>query len=144
MFEIGDRVTVLRDGKVRTEGAMTDFDHDSLIAAMVGRKIESLYPEGKAREPGKPLLRATGLRVRGSDAPVDLEIRAGEIVGIGGLLGSGRTELLRALFGADPVDGGEIEVDGERVAARATRAGSCAPASDCSARTARSSGCCSS
>jgi ABC-type sugar transport system ATPase subunit len=116
MFEIGDRVTVLRDGKVRTEGAMKDFDHDSLIAAMVGRKIESLYPSGRAREPGKPLLRASGLRVRGAGAPVDLEIRAGEIVGIGGLLGSGRTELLRALFGADPIDGGEIEVDGRRVA----------------------------
>ena len=116
MFEIGDRVTVLRDGKVRTEGPMKDFDHDSLIAAMVGRKIESLYPAGKAREPGKTLLRATGLRVQGAGAPVDLEIRAGEILGIGGLLGSGRTELLRALFGADPVEGGEIEVDGRRVA----------------------------
>ena len=115
MFEIGDRVTVLRDGKVRTTGAMSDFDHDSLIAAMVGRKIESLYPAGKSREPGKTLLKASGLRVRGSEAPVDLEIREGEILGIGGLLGSGRTELLRALFGADPVDGGEIEVDGKRV-----------------------------
>ncbi len=116
MFEIGDRVTVLRDGKVRTSGAMGEFDHDSLIAAMVGRKIESLYPAGKAREPGEPLLKATGLRVRGSQEPVDLTVRAGEIVGIGGLLGSGRTELLRALFGADPVDGGEIEVAGRRIA----------------------------
>ena len=116
MFEIGDRVTVLRDGKVRTTGAMADFDHDSLIAAMVGRKIESLYPAGKAREPGKTLLKATGLQVRGADAPVDLEVREGEILGIGGLLGSGRTELLRALFGADPVAGGEIEVDGKRIA----------------------------
>jgi rhamnose transport system ATP-binding protein len=115
MFEIGNRVTVLRDGKVRTEGAMKDFDHDALITAMVGRKIEALYPAGTARTPGEPLLRATGLRVRGTDAPLDLEIRAGEIVGIGGLLGSGRTELLRALFGADPVGGGTIEVGGRRV-----------------------------
>jgi rhamnose transport system ATP-binding protein len=115
MFEIGDRVTVLRDGKVRTEGPMADFDHDGLIAAMVGRQIESLYPSGKARSPGETLLEATGLHVRGADEPVDLEIRAGEIVGIGGLLGSGRTELLRALFGADPVDGGTIEVAGKRV-----------------------------
>ncbi len=116
MFEIGDRVTVLRDGKVRTTGAMADFDHESLIAAMVGRKIESLYPAGKERSPGRTLLSARGLLVRGAEAPVDLEIREGEILGIGGLLGSGRTELLRALFGADPVDGGEIEVDGRAIA----------------------------
>ncbi len=116
MFEIGDRVTVLRDGKVRTTGAMADFDHESLIAAMVGRKIESLYPAGKERSPGRTLLSARGLLVRGAEAPVDLEIREGEILGIGGLLGSGRTELLRALFGADPVDGGEIEVDGRTIA----------------------------
>jgi len=116
MFEIGDRVTVLRDGRVRTEGPMRDFDHDSLIATMVGRKIEALYPARTAREPGEPLLRASGLRVRGTGTSLDLEVRAGEIVGIGGLLGSGRTELLRALFGADPIAGGEIEVDGRRVA----------------------------
>ena len=53
--------------------------------------------------------------MRGADAPIDLEVREGEILGIGGLLGSGRTELLRALFGADPVAGGEVEVDGKRI-----------------------------
>ncbi len=115
MFEIGDRVTILRDGKVSDEGPMSSFDHDGLITAMVGRKIEALYPERVHREPGEPLLRASGLRVRGRGDPVELEVRAGEIVGIGGLLGSGRTELLRALFGADPVDGGTIEVAGKRV-----------------------------
>ena len=121
---------------------MEEFDQDSLIAAMVGRKIESLYPDTKDRAPGDPLLSARGLRVRGTSEPVDLEIRAGEIVGIGGLLGSGRTELLRALFGADPVDGGEIEVGRTSASRRATPAGSCARAWGCSARTARSSGCC--
>jgi ABC-type sugar transport system ATPase subunit len=60
-------------------------------------------------------LRVRGLRPGGARAPVDLDVRAGEIVGIAGLLGSGRTELLRALFGADPVAGGEIEIDGERL-----------------------------
>jgi ABC-type sugar transport system ATPase subunit len=115
MFEIGDRVTVLRDGKFATTAPMSEFDHDSLIAAMVGRQIEELYPH-TARTIGQPRLRVRGLRPIGSDAPIDFDVRAGEIVGIAGLLGSGRTELLRAIFGADPVQAGEIEVDGVRVA----------------------------
>lgn len=126
MFEIGDRITVLRDGRLVTTGAAGDFDHDSLITSMVGRKIESLYPAA-ARTIGKPRLTVRGLRIRTASTPVDLEVRAGEIVGIAGLLGSGRTELLRALFGADPVAGGTVEVDGARVPGgdprRAVRAG---------------------
>jgi rhamnose transport system ATP-binding protein len=113
MFEIGDRVTILRDGGLVTSAPMRDFDHDSLIASMVGRKIESLYPAGD-RTIGEPRLKVVGLRPAGA-APIDFEVRAGEILGIAGLLGSGRSELLRAIFGADPVDGGHIEVDGKRV-----------------------------
>jgi rhamnose transport system ATP-binding protein len=126
MFEIGDRVTVLRDGGLVTSQPMSDFDQDSLIASMVGRKIESLYPASN-RTIGEPRLTVRGLKPVGAAAAIDFEVRAGEIVGIAGLLGSGRSELLRAIFGADPVDGGEIEVDGERVrggdARRAVRAG---------------------
>ena len=126
MFDIGDRVTVLRDGKLAVSKPMSEFDHDSLIASMVGRKIEKLYPHGE-REMGAPRLTLAGLRPAGVETPIDLTVRAGEIVGIAGLLGSGRTELLRAIFGADAVDGGHIEVDGERVAGgsprRAVRAG---------------------
>jgi rhamnose transport system ATP-binding protein len=114
MFAIGDRVTVLRDGKFATSAPMREFDHDSLIAAMVGRQIEQLYPH-TSRTIGEPRLRVRGLRPTGSAAPIDFEVRAGEIVGIAGLLGSGRTELLRAIFGADPVEGGHVEVDGARV-----------------------------
>jgi rhamnose transport system ATP-binding protein len=115
MFEIGDRVTILRDGKLARTARMDELDHDGLIGAMVGRKIENLYPHAN-REIGAPRLRLHGLRPAGADRPIDLEVRAGEIVGIAGLLGSGRSELLRAMFGADPVDGGHIEIDGERVA----------------------------
>jgi len=116
MFEIGDRVTVLRDGKFARTALMSELDSDGLIASMVGRKIESLYPHNPDRKLGEPRLRVVGLRPQGSEQPIDLEVRAGEILGIAGLLGSGRTELLRALFGADPVQAGHIEVDGERVA----------------------------
>ena len=126
MFEIGDRVTVLRDGGLVTSTSMRDFDQDSLIASMVGRKIESLYPHA-ARNIGAARLRVRGLKPVGAVAPIDFEVRAGEIVGIAGLLGSGRSELVRAIFGADPVEGGDIEVDGQRVrpgdARRAVQAG---------------------
>jgi ABC-type sugar transport system ATPase subunit len=115
MFEIGDRVTVLRDGKLATSAPMADFDHDSLIASMVGRKIESLYPHTQ-RTIGEPRLVVRGLKPAGTETPIDFEVKAGEIVGIAGLLGSGRSELLRAIFGADPVDGGHLEVDGRKVA----------------------------
>jgi len=113
MFEIGDRVTVLRDGGLVTSQPMSDFDQDSLIASMVGRKIESLYPATN-RTIGEPRLTVRGLKPAGAAAPMDFEVRAGEILGIAGLLGSGRSELLRAIFGADPADG-EIEIDGKRV-----------------------------
>jgi ribose transport system ATP-binding protein/rhamnose transport system ATP-binding protein len=114
MFEIGDQVTVLRDGRLVTSAPMAEFDHDSLIASMVGRKIESLYPNTN-RTIGPVRLEVRGLVPLGGTEPIDLQVRAGEIVGIAGLLGSGRSELLRALFGADPVVRGEVTVDGERV-----------------------------
>jgi rhamnose transport system ATP-binding protein len=114
MFEIGDRVTILRDGGLVTCKPMAELDHDGLIASMVGRKIESLYPAGN-RTIGEQRLRVRGLQPAGVAAPIDFEVRAGEIVGIAGLLGSGRSELLRAIFGADPVEAGHIEVDGQRV-----------------------------
>jgi rhamnose transport system ATP-binding protein len=114
MFEIGDRVTILRDGRFVTSAPMRQFTHDSLIAAMVGRTIESLYPAGR-RTIGQPRLEVRGLRPTGVEGTIDFTVRAGEILGIAGLLGSGRTELLRALFGADPVEAGEVLVDGRRV-----------------------------
>ncbi|GAA5157069.1 sugar ABC transporter ATP-binding protein [Amycolatopsis dongchuanensis] len=116
MFEIGDRVTVLRDGTVTRTGAIADFTEDTLISAMVGRTVEELYPSSTDRgETDTPLLRVRGLRPPGSPHAVDLDVRAGEIVGIAGLLGAGRTELLRAIFGADQPEAGTVEVDGEPV-----------------------------
>jgi len=114
MFDIGDRVTILRDGKFAATGRMNEYDHDSLIATMVGRKIESLYPAHK-RTIGQPRLVVKDLRPIGSAAPIDFTVKAGEILGIAGLLGSGRSELLRAIFGADPVDAGTVEIDGKPV-----------------------------
>jgi rhamnose transport system ATP-binding protein len=116
MFEIGDRVTVLRDGKFARTAMMGELDQDGLIASMVGRKIEQLYPHNPDRKLGDARLKVVGLQPQGSATPIDFEVKAGEILGIAGLLGSGRSELLRAMFGADPVQGGHIEVDGKKVA----------------------------
>ena len=127
MFEIGDWVTVLRDGGLSESGPMRDYDEDRLITAMVGREVTSLYPEsdrearraagggGAAASEPAAALRVRGLR-RAADGPsIDLDVRAGEILGIGGLLGSGRSELLLSIFGADPITAGEIQVNGRAV-----------------------------
>ncbi|WP_225841731.1 sugar ABC transporter ATP-binding protein [Streptomyces albus] len=115
---IGDRVTVLRDG--RSVGQVpADTPEDDLVRLMVGRDIAQQYP----RERGKadadagsaPLLRVSGLRKQGVFEDVSFEVRAGEVVGIAGLVGAGRTEVVRAVFGADPYDAGRVEVAGKRL-----------------------------
>jgi ABC-type sugar transport system ATPase subunit len=111
VFEIGDRVTVLRDGKLVRTLPVADVTRQSMIRMMIGRDIdERIRPpaSGEARE----VLSVTSLR-RGTELDgATLTARAGEIVGIAGLVGSGRTELLRAIFGADPIDDGEMRLEG--------------------------------
>ena len=125
IFEVGDTVTVLRDGVHVATEPVSAYDEDSLIAAMVGRTIENLYPGPRAEradDGGTPRLAVRGLRSEGFPEPVDLSVRGGEVVGLAGLLGAGRSEVLRAVFGADPVRGGEVRVDGEPVPPGSTRA----------------------
>ncbi len=114
MFEIGDWVTVLRDGGLSETGPMSAYDEDKLITAMVGREITSLYPE-QHRDSGTPILQVKGLQRVAGGPKIDFTLGAGEILGIGGLLGSGRSELLLSLFGATPIVDGEIEIEGKRV-----------------------------
>ncbi|MFC6022592.1 sugar ABC transporter ATP-binding protein [Plantactinospora solaniradicis] len=121
MFEVGDRVTVLRDGRVVATRPVAEYDHDSLIQAMVGRPVQNLYP-GVRHEIGPPRLEVRGLRIAGFAAPVDLSVGRGEIVGLAGLLGAGRSEIVRAVFGADPVEGGQVRVDGVEVPRGSPRA----------------------
>ncbi|MEO8971488.1 MAG: sugar ABC transporter ATP-binding protein [Ktedonobacteraceae bacterium] len=112
IFEIGDRITVLRDGQFITTAPTSEFTHDTLIRSMVGRQIEALYPKRAEKQFGKTLLAVQGLHLQGSPYSISFEVHAGEILGLGGLVGAGRTETVRAIFGADPIGAGKIFVDG--------------------------------
>jgi rhamnose transport system ATP-binding protein len=112
IFEIGDRITVLRDGQFVTTGRTDEFTHDTLIRSMVGRQIEALYPQREHKQFGRTVLSVQGLRLQGSPYSISFDVHAGEIVGLGGLVGAGRTETVRAIFGADPIGAGKVYVDG--------------------------------
>src|SRR5437867_3849733 len=121
LAQIADRVTVLRDGETVHEGPMPRRAFGELIRAMVGRELKDFYP-ARARKPGEVVLRVEGLR-RSSPGclrlhDVTLNLRRGEIVGLAGLMGAGRTELVEAVFGASPPEGGSMVIDGKAVAMR--------------------------
>jgi ABC-type sugar transport system ATPase subunit len=105
---------VLRDGRTVHTGSMAELSTDRLIQHMVGREISSIYTR-PSLPPGEELLKVEGLRRGGVLHDVSFTIRAGEIVGLAGLIGAGRTELCRALFGVDPIDAGRISVEGRAV-----------------------------
>ncbi|HEX9106985.1 MAG TPA: sugar ABC transporter ATP-binding protein [Longimicrobiales bacterium] len=113
--QIADRVTVLRDGRTIDTKAMADVSRDELIRMMVGRELSAVFPKREVAQ-GEPVLELRGL---GSSVAgvhdVDLEVRAGEIVGLAGLVGAGRTELARTLFGLTPADAGEVRLRGTKV-----------------------------
>jgi ribose transport system ATP-binding protein len=115
VFALGDRITVLRDGRRIDEVRPGDTSPDQLVRMMVGRTVDTSYPRHFAEKPGKVLLEVKGLAAASGISDIDLEVRAGEIVGLCGLVGSGRTEVVRAIFGADKVTAGEIVFDGQRM-----------------------------
>ncbi len=116
---IGDRVTVLRDGATVHTGALQDLTREDLIQHMVGRPVDSLYTREPVN-PGETLLRVNAV-TRGVLRDISFEIRAGEILGLAGLMGAGRTELCRVLFGIDPPHKGSVEVAGKKVNTRNPR-----------------------
>lgn len=111
IFAIGDRITVMRDG--RTVGTMrvAETEVSELIRLMVGRTVAERVPKRKVA-PGGVVLEVDGLVGPRCAEPISLSLREGEILGVAGLMGSGRTELARAIFGADPTDGGTVTVAG--------------------------------
>jgi len=111
IFELTDRITVLRDGKYVGTEVTRDVTPDTIIRMMVGRELGDMYPP-KSQERGKPLLEVRDLRLPGQSAVNSFTLYAGEVIGFAGLIGSGRTELARAIFGADPKAGGQISLEG--------------------------------
>ncbi|RMD95339.1 MAG: sugar ABC transporter ATP-binding protein [Calditrichaeota bacterium] len=112
LFEIGDRVTVLRDGKYIGTHNIQEISRDELIRMMVNRELKEQFPKQPA-EPGEEILRVENLTRRGVLHNISFSLRRGEILGISGLLGSGRTELARAIFGVDKIDSGKIYINGQ-------------------------------
>ena len=107
---IADRVTVIRDGEVVGASAGQDVTQEWMISKMVGRTMDTLYPR-HVRPAGRPLLEVRGLGRKGVLSDIDLTVHEGEIVGIAGLVGSGRTELVRAIFGIDAFDAGTVTME---------------------------------
>jgi ribose transport system ATP-binding protein len=119
LYQICDTVTVLRDGRVVHSGPLAEIGRLELVATMLGRTLSSESDRtafvGEHDSSAGTILRGKGLRRRAVLDGVDLTVHPGEIVGLGGLLGSGRTETMKALVGLQPLDAGEIEVAGKRI-----------------------------
>jgi len=111
-FEIGDRVTVLRDGKHIATADLKDVSMDQLIKWMVGRELDQQFYKEEV-EVGHTVLEVEGLTVEDKIKDISFELREGEILGIAGLVGAGRTELLKTLFGVYKPDKGSVAIEGE-------------------------------
>jgi rhamnose transport system ATP-binding protein len=118
---IADTVTVLRDGRHVATRPAAELPHGEIVRLMVGRSLDALFPKEEAAI-GDVVLRAQGLSRRGVFAGVSFELRRGEIVGLAGFVGSGRTEVARAIFGIDRLDGGELWIEGRRFRPSSPRA----------------------
>ena len=114
LFELCDRVTVIRDGEYIETRDIQDWTNDSLIASMVGRTLDNLFPKEFGQK-GGCMLKVENLSIGGVLRDVSFEAYGGQVLGLSGLVGAGRTETVRAIFGADPIDGGKIYVKGTEV-----------------------------
>jgi rhamnose transport system ATP-binding protein len=121
IFALADRVTVLRDGESVRTNRVDDITETALVKMMVGREMSSIYPPAESA-PGAAVLALKGVGCAAAGVhQVTLEVRAGEVVGLAGLVGAGRTELARILFGITPADAGEIRLGRRRVEIRSAR-----------------------
>lgn len=116
IFEIADTVTVLRDGMKVADAEVSQINEDFLVSNMVGRSIENIYGKrSKDHKIGDVIFEAKNLSCKGRFENIDFSVRKGEIVGFSGLIGAGRTEVGRAIFGADPLESGEIFLEGQKI-----------------------------
>ncbi|MEJ9210554.1 sugar ABC transporter ATP-binding protein [Bacillus smithii] len=114
IFTICDRITIMRDGKTVHTSSIKETNFDEVVKKMVGRELKDRFPERRPK-PGKIVFEVKNLTRKGYFENIHFSLRSGEILGISGLMGAGRTEIMRSLFGIDPLDEGEIFIDGQKV-----------------------------
>ena len=114
VFRLADEVTVLRDGRLVNTCKIEETDTDQLVAMMVGRQLKDIFPK-RTQDPGSEILAVKNLGRKGVFQDVSFTLRRGEVLGIAGLMASGRTEVVRCLFGLDPYDQGQILIKGQAV-----------------------------
>ena len=120
VFKVSDRITVLRDGKIIDTVNTKDTSQDDIIHMMVGRHMDDLYPP-KSSKIGEPFFKVKNLKRNGVYQDVSFQLKKGEILGMAGLVGAGRTEIVRGLIGADSRDDGSIEMEGKSLNIRNCR-----------------------
>ncbi|WP_273853778.1 sugar ABC transporter ATP-binding protein [Guptibacillus spartinae] len=114
IFTICDRITVMRDGKTVDTTSIPDTSFDEVVRKMVGRELNDRFPE-RAPKPGETMLEVKGLARKGVFQNVNFSVKSGEIVGVSGLMGAGRTEVMRTIFGLDGKYTGDIYINGKKV-----------------------------
>jgi len=117
IYQIADRITVLRDGKFIATKPATELDKGNLISLMVGREIEELFTANSIVQP-EVVLKVKNLHKKGIFSDINFEVHAGEVLGIAGLMGAGRTEIAKAIYGLDSFDSGEIILKGKKLKIR--------------------------
>ncbi|WP_428909599.1 sugar ABC transporter ATP-binding protein [Niallia sp. Krafla_26] len=114
IFEICDRITVMRDGVSVATSQIKETNFEEIVKQMVGRELSDRYPD---RHPklGETVLQVEGFTRKGAFQDINFSVKEGEILGVSGLMGAGRTEIMRSIFGMDPLDSGEIKINGKPV-----------------------------
>ena len=120
IFEVSDTITVLRDGNYVGTKPAAELDHNTLISMMVGRELNTMFPESETQK-GKVVLSVKELCRQDKFYNINFEVRSGEVLGIAGLMGAGRTEVARAIYGLDALDSGEIYIKGKKASIRSPR-----------------------
>ena len=120
IFQISDRITVLRDGQYIATKNTNELDKNSLISLMVGREIENLF-SSDSRVPSNAILEVRGITKKDKFENINFQVHAHEVLGIAGLMGAGRTEIARAIFGLDKIDSGEILLKGHKIEIRSPK-----------------------
>jgi ABC-type sugar transport system ATPase subunit len=115
LFHLCDRISVLRDGKFVGTVDRDKADQDTIVRMMIGRSVGDYFPQHLSSKPGETILRVSGLSSPGNFQDISFEVHAGEIVGFAGLVGAGRSEVAKAIFGLDHSARGEVHINGEKL-----------------------------